>query len=72
MADFSLNNLSNNPSFNFLNTLKKHADEDKNVPDFTFNNSPYENTSFLCEYRSETDFLNKYKNQHAQTHSFID
>ena len=38
MADFSLNNLSNNPSFNFLNTLKKHADEDKNVPDFTFNN----------------------------------
>ena len=67
MADFSLNNLSNNPSFNFLNTLKKHADEDENVPDFTFNNSPYENTSFLCEYRSETDFLNKYKNQHKPT-----
>ena len=63
MADFSLNNLSNNPNFNFLNSLKKHADEDENIPDFTFNNSPYENTLFLCEYSSEIDILKKFKNQ---------
>ena len=62
MANFSLNELTINPKFNFLDTLNPNADEDDNLPNFTFTDSPYETATFLCEYLSEVETINKYKN----------
>ena len=62
MANFSLNELTINPKFNFLDTLNPNADEDDNLPNFTFTDSPYETATFSCEYLSEVETINKYKN----------
>ena len=62
MADFSLTNLSANPSFNFLNSINKANDEDENIPNFSFSDSPYDNSTFSCTYLSESEFTLKFKN----------
>ena len=62
MADFSLTNLSANPSFNFLNSINKANDEDENIPNFSFSDSPYDNSTFSCTYLSESEITLKFKN----------
>ena len=61
-AEFSLNNLNTNPSFNFSNALYnsdffRNTNGDENVDD-----SPYSNIDVHCNYFDENQFVNKYRN----------
>ena len=62
MADFSLDNLSNNPKFDFLQTLLKEKDEADNFPNFSFADSPYDSSIISCNYMCENEFVTKYSN----------
>ncbi len=57
--NFSLNSLSANPNFNFLNTI---LDQDDNDCDFEFNDSPYQTTDILCEYIDPVSYASTFKN----------
>ena len=62
MADFSLGNISNNPNFDFLQTLLKEKDEADNLPNFSFADSPYDSTNISCNYMCENEFISTFAN----------
>ena len=62
LAEFSLHNFINNPKFDFLKNLNKNDDEDNNMLNFSFTDSPYESTNISCVYMCENEFINKYRN----------
>ena len=55
---YSFDNLNNNPSFNFSNSLFNSDSlcEDANSPD----DSPYSNLDILCNYFDENQFVSKF------------
>ena len=55
---YSFDNLNNNPSFNFSNSLfnSDYLCEDANSPD----DSPYSNLDILCNYFDENQFVSKF------------
>ena len=57
---FSFDNLNNNPSFNFSNSLfnSDFLADDVNSPD----DSPYSNLDVLCNFFDENQFINKFRN----------
>ena len=59
---FSLNNLSKDPSFNFLHTFSylTYAEEDESS--FDFSDSPYYNRNISCSYIDELTFVNTFNN----------
>ena len=70
MANFSHDNLSSNPEFNFLNILSNSsaADDDNS---FISSDSPYNYTDISCEYMCETDFIVNFSN-HRNQRIFMD
>ena len=58
MANFSLDNLSNNPAFNFLNVLSNCSAEDDNS--FISIDSPFNSTDISCQYMCEKEFTDKF------------
>ncbi len=57
--NFSINSLSANPNFNFLNTL---SSQDENDGDFEFNDSPYQTSDIVCEYIDPVSYASSFKN----------
>jgi hypothetical protein len=53
MADFSLNNLANNPNFDFCNIIKSMDSSNE----FVSNESPYSDVFIQCTYTNENDFI---------------
>ena len=63
MAEFLLNNLTTDPKFDFLNTIKSSAmSDEKDDNDYISINSPYELSNITCNYKSETDFIQQFRN----------
>jgi hypothetical protein len=61
--DFSLNNISNNPAFNFLNSVNNSDNVNDNL--FFDNNSddsPYSNLNVQCEYMDVNTCVNTLSN----------
>lgn len=56
-ASFSLNNLTTNPSFDFLKLLRENQDE---IDPNESNDSPYENSNFDCTYVDPLNFKEKF------------
>ena len=59
---YSLDNLSNDPAFNFLNTISETTNAEEDYKMYDFSDSPYHNCNILCSYMDETKFSNTYKN----------
>ena len=60
-AEFSLPNLSNNPNFDFSNSLfNSNFFINPNHEYNHIDDSPYSNLEMLCNYFDETTFVNKY------------
>ena len=59
---YSLDNFSNDPAFNFLNTISETTDADEDNKMYDFSDSPYNNCNILCSYMDETKFSCTYKN----------
>ena len=59
MANFSLDNLTNDPNFDFLHTLMNRNSDDDN--DFLSTGSPYSSADFSCSYMCETQLIEKMK-----------
>ena len=57
MANFSLDSLSNDPAFNFLNILSNCSEDDNS---FISTDSPYSCTEISCHYMCETEFTDKF------------
>ena len=62
MADFSYDNLSNNPKFDFVKQLHKTNLDDENECNFISANSPYDSSVISCSYMCESDIIRKYRN----------
>ena len=59
MANFSLDNLTTDPNFDFLHTLMNRNSDDDN--DFLSTGSPYSSADFSCSYMCETQLIEKMK-----------
>jgi len=59
---FSLAELSNNPKFNFLNSIKNTNSDSKDFLDIEDIDSPYSPDKFTCNYYDETQYAAKYQN----------
>ena len=59
MANFSLDNLTNDPNFDFLHALMNRNSDDDN--DFLSTGSPYSSADFSCSYMCETQLIEKMK-----------
>ena len=57
---YSLKNITNNSSFDFLNLFKNNDLNDNDINDD--NDSPYNYADFSCTYMDETKFIDTYKN----------
>ena len=59
---FSLNNLSNDPNFNFINTISGNSDVEEEDSHFDFSDSPYFDRNISCNYMDETQYVRLEKN----------
>ena len=55
---YSLDNLSNDPAFNYLNTMSETTDAEEDYQMYDFSDSPYHNCNILCSHMDETKFSN--------------
>ena len=60
---FSLNNLSNDPNFNFINTISGNSDVEEEDSHFDFSDSPYFDRNISCNYMDETQYVRLEKNK---------
>lgn len=59
---YSLENLANNPLFNFTNNLSNNEYLISANNDDLIDDSPYSNLDISCKYLDESSFCNTYKN----------
>ena len=59
---FSLAELSTNPKFDFINSIKNNNTDSKDYLDTEDIDSPYCPDKFTCNYYDEMQFLAKYRN----------
>jgi hypothetical protein len=61
--DFSLNNLSNNPAYDFSSIItNSNTGSVNDIFNYDSDDSPYKNTHFSCEYVDVNQCIDQFKN----------